>query len=160
MICDGRLMSSPRRIVVSRVEMVLTALTLTVLSGCGSDLLPTYRARGTVSFADGTSLEYGLVEFRPVGGEITLSARGYIQADGSFELGTYEKGDGAVAGEHLAIVTPPSSTELTPGFIHPKYRSLDTSELRFEVTKNTKTNRYEFQVEHGPGWGQPAIDDA
>jgi hypothetical protein len=159
MIREERLMASPRRIVVSRVETVLVATTLAVLSGCGSDRLPTYPASGTVSLADGTSLEYGLVEFRPVDGETTISARGYIQADGSFELSTYQKSDGAVAGEHLAIVVPPPPAELIPGYIDPKYRHFDTSGLKFVVTKDRKTNRYEIELAHGPRWGQPAIED-
>ena len=152
-------MASPSRIVVSRVEMVLVAMTLAVLGGCGSDRLPTYPVSGTVSLADGTSLEYGLVEFRSVDGETTISARGYIQADGSFELSTYEKGDGAVAGEHRAIVVPPPPAELIPGYIDPKYRHFDRSELKFVVTKDRNTNRYEIELSHGPRWGQPAIDD-
>ena len=152
-------MVSPSRFVVSRVEIVLVAMTLAVLGGCGSDRLPTYPVSGTVSLADGTSLEYGLVEFRPVDGETMISARGYIQADGSFELSTYEKGDGAVAGEHLAIVVPPTLAELISGYIELKYRSFDTSGLKFGGTKDRKTNRYETEVEHEPRWGQPAIQD-
>ncbi len=81
---------------------VLLILPLLTLIGCGSAQVPTYPVIGRVEFADGTPVRHGTVELESVDHE--LSAAGKIQHDGSFVLGTYTPDDGAVAGEHNAIV--------------------------------------------------------
>lgn len=69
--------------------------------GCGQRL-PTYRVSGVVQFSDGRPVRSGTVELESVAHG--TAATGTIQRDGTFVLGTYRAADGAVAGEHRAIV--------------------------------------------------------
>ncbi len=90
-------------------HLLLRSLALILLVGCGSGGVRTYPVGGTVTFPDGTPLAGGLVQFRSVTGEHRVGARGAIQEDGSYQLGTFESGDGVVEGDHEALVTPPPS---------------------------------------------------
>ena len=89
---------------------------LFVLTGCGSGHpAPTYPVTGKVVFSDdGTPLSTGgsiLWESVPdEPGVLPFNASGAIQADGTFELTTFEEGDGAVAGEHRVLVRPKRPT--------------------------------------------------
>ena len=80
----------------------LLIIPLLMSLGCGSDQIPTYPVTGRVEFTDGTPVRHGTIELESADHE--LSAAGKIQHDGSFVLGTYTPDDGAVAGEHKAIV--------------------------------------------------------
>ena len=133
--------------------IVLSVTTLSTLCGCSDGNVPTYPAGGKVTFSNGSPLDGGWVEYRPVTGEVNI-ARGPIQSDGTFELGTFVSKDGAVAGEHHVLVVPPPPAELSPGYIHPRFRQHKTSELKFVVTEDPKQNHYHIQVERGPSWGQ------
>ena len=70
--------------------------------GCSSDRIPTYPAQGQVVFPDGEPVRTGVLELKSL--EHGVNAQGQIARDGSFTLGTYTADDGAVAGEHQAIV--------------------------------------------------------
>ena len=73
------------------------------LSGCGGGPLPTYPVNGMVVFEDGTSPQFGTVEF--LNDEHQINARGEIAKDGSFTVSTFHDGDGAVEGTHrIAII--------------------------------------------------------
>lgn len=124
------------------------ALLLAAAAGCGTRT--TYPVRGKVVFKDGTPLTGGLVVFRPVDEKLQVSARGDIRPDGSFVLGTYLEGDGAVAGKYQAAITPPPRRKIREkpvekGFIHPRFESYDTSGLEFEVTRDK--NSFMIEVE-------------
>ena len=94
----------------SLMGVVLMGMASIALVGCGGGPVPTYRAGGKVVFPDGKPMQGGNVEFRAVNktpaGDNPV-ARGEIQSDGTFELSTFRPGDGAVEGEHLALVVPP-----------------------------------------------------
>jgi hypothetical protein len=116
--------------------------------------LPTYDAGGKVTFADGKPLAGGWIEFRTQDVQPPISARGEIKADGTFRLGTYEPGDGAVAGQHAAVITPPQPNidrdELRgppPSPIDLKYVRFDTSPLKYQVSKDRSKNEFEVRVE-------------
>ena len=109
-------------------------------SGCGGP--PTaYLVHGTVVFPDGQPLTRGTVEFEPVGQKKTITASGEIAADGTFQLGTYQPKDGAIAGEHRVAVISDYEIgtgverpgELPPSKLHSKFRSFKTSGLKFTV---------------------------
>ena len=72
------------------------------LIGCGSDRLPTYPVQGRVEFPEGLPVRHGTVELESE--EHGTTATGTIQHDGTFVLGTYTTNDGAVSGQHKAIV--------------------------------------------------------
>lgn len=125
---------------------------LATLSGCGGNPTPTYPAGGHVRFSDGTPLDEGWVEFEPLAGDSPVSARGQIQPDGSFQLSTFEPGDGAVAGEHRAVVVILLSEAAAlnpaahPRRIAPRFSDYDQSGLRFQIQTDAKQNRFEILV--------------
>jgi hypothetical protein len=123
------------------------------LCGCGgSGKLPTYRAGGKVTFADGKPLAGGRVEFSPVQNALGPAARGQIQPDGSFQLSTYGQNDGTVEGEHVALVVPPlpegglEGMKTIPMPIDPRFTQFSTSGLKFTVTREPDKNQFVLQV--------------
>ena len=79
--------------------MLLLAMTL----GCGKQS-SAYVVHGMVVFPDGRPLSKGTVEFEAVGQKKPITASGEIASDGTFQLGTFQAKDGAVAGEHRVAV--------------------------------------------------------
>src|SRR5439155_6667441 len=124
----------------------LVCLVLFAASGCGgATLVP---VSGTVTYKDGKPVTAGLVIFEPVSQKI--SARGEIQADGSFQLGTHRDNDGALEGEYKVLVAPPPLPEegkrrRSP--IHRKYQNLESTPLRFTVTRDRDKNKFHIEVE-------------
>ncbi|QEG35213.1 hypothetical protein [Bythopirellula goksoeyrii] len=89
-------------------------LSLLLLSGCGDSRPSTFPVVGTVEFADGTPVRFGVIEFIPE--KSGPSARGKIDQQGRFVLGTFTNDDGAVAGRHgVVIVQHFSSGAVPPG---------------------------------------------
>ncbi|HLJ94986.1 MAG TPA: hypothetical protein VKU02_17555 [Gemmataceae bacterium] len=124
------------------------ALILTVSAGCGSGI--TSPVRGRVVFKDGSPLTGGLVLFRPVDEKLQVSARGDIEEDGSFILGTYKVGDGAIPGKYQVAITPPPRPKVREKpvgrrIIHPRYEKHETSGLEFEVKRGD--NNFTIEVE-------------
>jgi hypothetical protein len=113
------------------------ALFLAMATGCGSG--KTAPVGGKVVFKDGTPLTAGQVVFRPVDEKLQVSARGDIEQDGTFILGTYKDGDGAVPGKYQALINPPPRPKkrekaIGKPIIDPRFSSYETSGLEFEVT--------------------------
>src|SRR5690349_13665952 len=87
------------------------ALGLAALATCGCGRAGGARpelgkVRGTVSY-NGKPVPSGTVTFFPIegkGGESGLPAIGELDTDGSFELTTFDTGDGAIIGQHKTIV--------------------------------------------------------
>ena len=124
------------------------------LIGCGdTDRLPTYEVTGRVAFPDGTPLKGGWIIFESP--EHGLAARGVIDPDGMYRLGTYGQADGAVAGKQLVAITPATPDSYDPdrgraqSVIHRRFTHMDTSGLEFEVLPGGK-NFFEITVE-SPG---------
>jgi hypothetical protein len=120
--------------------MVLV-LGLLGLAGCGSR---TYPVRGRVVFENdqpAVGLAGGFVTFQSV--DENVSAQGPIQADATFVLTTFKKGDGALPGPHRVIVTPPpyvgsETGAIRPPLLNPRYSNPSSSGL--EVTVEPKSN--------------------
>jgi hypothetical protein len=73
------------------------------LAGCSrSHELETAEVRGTVTL-DGKPLEAGEVAFIPPRGR---AATGLITTEGTYVVGTYHAGDGAIVGPHTVTVYP------------------------------------------------------
>lgn len=122
-----------------------------IFAGCSGDgRLPTYPATGKVAFPDGSPLGGGWIACESP--EHSVAARGVIEADGTFELGTYEPGDGAVAGRHLVAITPASpegydpDQGTAPPAIDQRFTHMDTSGLEIKVHPDDE-NHFELQVE-------------
>lgn len=112
--------------------------------------MPTIPATGQVVFSDGTPLPGGWIVCESP--EHALAARGVIEADGRFELGTYEPGDGAVAGRHLVAITPAAPEGYDPdrGTVAPlidqRFTHMDSSGLEIDVQPDGE-NHFELPVE-------------
>lgn len=83
-----------------RFTIILVAAVF--LIGCDDGRPATYPVAGKVVFEDGGSPVFGDVEFFEPSQKI--NARGKIERDGSFSLGTYADSDGAVAGQHKVVI--------------------------------------------------------
>ena len=125
--------------------------------GCGdSGRLPTYEARGTVVFPDGHPLEGGTIIFEST--DHPVSPRSIILKDGSFELHTYEIGDGAPAGSYRVAIRPSSQTQYDrderrpPPIIPGKYEDFEKSGLEYTVEAK-EPNEFNITVER-PGSGR------
>jgi hypothetical protein len=121
-------------------------LLLTAAPGCdGSKLYP---VEGTIVYLDGeavTGLAGASVEFDPVAGK--EGARGEVQPDGTFRLGTHKPGDGAAPGEYRVSIQPPlpALDRPAPRVLDRRYENVTTSGLR--VTIKPETNRVRLEVE-------------
>jgi hypothetical protein len=127
--------------------VVLTAW----LSGCSSG--GPYPVEGQVVWKDGSpakELAGSQVVFEIA--EKQTSARGIVQADGSFHLSTNKPDDGALAGDHkVAIIETrkqqggPDSSNIAPGAMDPRFYDLKTSGL--SATVKPGTNKIMLTVE-------------
>jgi hypothetical protein len=134
--------------------LLAVVLALILLASCGGRR--TYPVEGQVVFTDGVPLSGGFVQFEPKDPEAPpVTARGEIQENGTFRLSTFKEGDGALEGEHRALITPPLSggdfeRGNVPDVIHPKYKRLDTSGLEFKVTSDRSQNIFRIEIERPP----------
>ena len=90
-----------RRSYIARAWWVAVSATV-IAVGCGERRPATYPVEGRLRFEDGRPVPFGTVEFRSA--EAGITARGTIDSQGRFRLGTFAEGDGAIAAEHQAIV--------------------------------------------------------
>lgn len=112
------------------------AIVLACAAGCGSSLHP---VQGKVTLEDGTPITKGMVVFESTEGSKT-TARGDIQADGSYKLSTNKPGDGAPAGKYRVLVSAPVDLSQIdrggtppPGAFDKRFSDFNTSGLEFEV---------------------------
>ena len=101
---------------VHRIWLVnrwLVCLLIMALGGCGANHPPVAKVVGSVLFR-GQPLAGGKVLFLPEGGG--KQGIGSIQSDGSFELTTFKRGDGALVGwHHVVVLKATSSAEAKVG---------------------------------------------
>ena len=124
----------------SRFFLVLAFLSI-FATGCGEATPPMAPARGKVTYK-GQPVRFGTVMFQPKSGQ---PARGEIQSDGSFELWTYNEGDGAAVGTHgVRITSYEGQAPTAPGvaqrepilgksLIPPQYANVESSGITAEV---------------------------
>lgn len=132
---------------------MIFVLLVTMSVGCGKHP-NAYVVHGMVVFPDGRPLSKGTVEFEAVGQKKPITASGEIATDGTFQLGTFQAKDGAVAGQHrVAIIADyeigtgvERPGELPPPQLHSKFRSFKTSGITFEV--KPKMNNILIEVDY------------
>jgi hypothetical protein len=120
-----------------------TLAALTVLlgfAGCGSRGY--YPVSGRVTFADGSPLDEGIVICETQNGDKTVMARGTLQRDGTFQLGTLQPRDGAPPGKYRVLVVARALSEREkeakkPPVIDPKFEKFETSGLKLEVKEGS-----------------------
>lgn len=124
----------------------MAALLLLCLAGCGQK---THPIEGLVVFEDGTpakELKGYNIMFQSVEGK--MGADGRIKDDGTFTVGTFKDGDGAIVGrQRVAITTPmPEGDQMRkPSLILDKYQSFETSELEIEVKSGKNSVKIEVK---------------
>lgn len=112
-----RLIATQQRCFLSTASAL--GLMVLALGGCGPGvtLVP---VRGRV-LLDGQPLAAGSVMLQP---KIGPAARGQIGPDGSFELGTYQPGDGVRPGPAAGRVTSVAAAQAAPDQEQPAGKSL------------------------------------
>jgi len=130
-----------------------------MLTGCGGadkDKPTLAKVTGKVTYK-GKPLTSGSVIFTPIagkGGETGQTATGEVASDGTYELTTFNTGDGAILGQHTVTVTVPEkgsedmgkpdangrlkyvpAKSVTPS----KYSKVDTSPLKCTVVEGGTT---------------------
>jgi hypothetical protein len=136
------------------------------LLGCGDASKPTLgRVSGKVTY-NSQPVPKGIVSFVPRGGpgaQTGQAATGEIGPDGSYSLTTFEKGDGAVLGEHTVLVSAREEdpaikghgmpipdakgrTNLKPAksLVPEKYATVTNSPLRYTVHEGD--NRHDIEL--------------
>jgi hypothetical protein len=120
------------------------------LSGCLRGNPKTAVVKGIVTY-NGKPVPNGTVLFIPQTPGPT--ATGEINADGSYSLTTFAKGDGAVLGKHKVVIQaiqnmgsrlPEDRTPLPPPLVPDKYTSPATSDLEADV--QAKENTLDFKL--------------
>lgn len=136
---------------VKPFERVFLLLFVGILTGCSNDRLPTYAVQGQIVFLDGSPVRTGSIELKSL--QHGVQARGDIASDGSFQLTTYEKNDGAVEGVHQCVVVQLVMVEelanfkpSTEGVVDPRFGSYSTSDLECRIS-NSDDNRIKLTVE-------------
>lgn len=129
-----------------RLLALLLTMIVICLSGCGVGQLPTYPVNGKIVFEDGTSPQFGTVEF--LNDAHQLNARGEISKDGTFSVSTFGKEDGAVEGTHRIAIIQLTMSPQAAQFNHliehdhgdvvdPKYHDFRTSGLTCSIESGT-----------------------
>jgi hypothetical protein len=128
-------------------------LALLAAAGCSSDPQKPYPVKGVIVFENeqpAKELAGYSVSFLPVSGQGLPSSFGNVEEDGTFVLSCKKKGDGAVAGKHHVVISPPEPEDeegdkprRRPG--HPKV-SLDPATATQEVTVEPMSNDITLKV--------------
>ena len=133
---------------------------LCVAIGCAkqSNRKPVYAVAGKALFK-GEPLVGARIGFHPLGhsGRREMSATAQVDDDGAFALTTYEKGDGAPAGEYVVTIywpdersikennaTPEEGDGLPPDRLKREYAVAKTTKLR--ATVHNKPNTIDFNL--------------
>jgi len=129
-------------------------LAIATFVGCGGGVQLT----GTVTFEDGTPLEFGTVCFRAGG----LESRGDVGSGGVYRVSTNRPGDGIPPGTYAVFLINTERGEMVPipgsdgdfrditvQTVAPKYLSPETSGLTVTIDRSTRT--FDFQVERFQG---------
>jgi hypothetical protein len=130
---------------------------LSCVAGCG-DSRATFPVRGQVVYSDGSSLPAGgRVVFESVELDPPLSATGFFETDGNFELTKFKGGDGVVAGDYKVAVVcnlPDDRGQMSPqeyqrlsNPIDRRFKSPRSSPLRFTVSAETAPHEFQIKVD-------------
>jgi hypothetical protein len=85
------------------------------LAGCGSSgNLSVYPVKGKITFEGQPMKGGGAITFVPTGGQAGAQGGGEIKEDGTYELTTYEPGDGSIVGDFRVVITQVTVKEPTP----------------------------------------------
>lgn len=123
---------------------LLFAVVPLIAASCSSESagrVPVFPVRGEC-FVNGEPAERAIVIFHPISASEpkTTNPNGRVQADGSFQLTTYESGDGAPAGDYAVTIfwpEPPKSPiahpDMGPDRLKNRYMNPGTSKIHITV---------------------------
>jgi hypothetical protein len=143
--------------IAQHTAALVAVVSMLFLTGCNPDGI--HPVKGQVVWKDtkqpATELANSLISFEQAATE--TSARGQIQADGSFQVTTNTENDGAKVGEHIVLIIEigrlpaggPDSTQLAPGKISTIYATPGTSNLRAQIKPGL--NEVKLEVERFDG---------
>ena len=97
---------------------------------------PTFPVSGQILLPDGKPAEHALVIFHPIGQPTGQKPRGKVQANGTYQLTTYDADDGAPAGEYQVTVElwlPGRPDEGPSNRLNAKYAKPESSGLTATV---------------------------
>lgn len=125
-------------------QIFTVLLLLLTLAGCGK----MSHVRGKVTFSDGSPVPCGMVIFQ----QTNYQARGDIQPDGSYRMGSLKKSDGLPPGTYSVFLSgvvenkPEGDLGMieTIELVDPKFTGSDSG-LTFTVEKGK--NRFDFSVD-------------
>jgi hypothetical protein len=136
-----------RFLCMMRYQIALLILVCFTLTGCPDKGggVKTYPAGGVVKLKDGQPLAGATVSFLSPQNDV---ARAVTDAEGKFQLGTFEETDGAVAGKHRVAVLPQIVRGSTSGGVevHSRFTTAETSGIEVEVTPDGE-NQFQIEVE-------------
>jgi len=90
-------------------------LPLTLCLGCGpSGQVKVYPVKGKVTFAGKPMVGGGSIALIPLENQPGKTAGGMIQEDGTYELETYQPGDGSMVGDFRVVINQVTVKEPTP----------------------------------------------
>lgn len=143
-----------------RQDLRFAALLLFVALGCSNGNPATYEVTGSIRFPDGVPLSAGTIEFESLDAKPPIVARGSIDANGMFELGTFDVDDGAIEGRHRVVVIDSGEIGtgaerpglIEPSKLDPRFSDYSTSGLVFEVKPDK--NEFTVPVEYAPKRGR------
>jgi hypothetical protein len=148
------------------LRAILGPAMLLAVAGCGPNVTPrptTAPVSGTVKY-QGKAVEGATVSFMAAGSPRVAS--GVTNADGAFQLTTFDTNDGAVAGEHSVTIvkadpkasgkpttelSPTDLTQMTPAAVQTesqipaKYQNAETSGLKRTVVEGEE-NVFNFEL--------------
>ncbi len=135
------------------VFLSLPAMGLLLSSCSRSGREPVFPVRGQVFDAKNQPAAGAMVVFHPVDSSDSQPIRplAYVDDQGNFELTTYERGDGAPAGEYVVTI---EWRERSPHPFRPDKEGKDR--LRGEFS-DPKTSRFRFAIEKRADNTLPAI---
>ena len=119
------------------IAILFVAAALSV-TGCGTNV----SMYGKVTFEDGTPLDMGMVVVE----NQQVMARGEIQSDGSYVIGSVAKKDGLPPGQYTVYITgaakqignKPNGDALRELLVEKKFTMPDQSKLSIDIKKATK----------------------
>ena len=106
-------------------------VSLSLLSGCNNESR-LYPVSGNLSFADGSLVTFGTIEFRAEQAPHNV-ASGKIQRDGTFEVVSSGNRRGTVEGWHKVIIYQVVANHLAPDVVH-NHHLVDRSFSQYKTT--------------------------
>ena len=132
---------------VSKLRSIalLAATAAVIAAGCGGP--HRIKVGGRVTRVDGAPVSGAKVLFRSA--ESGASADGITDADGNYQLGGVERGDGVLPGKYQVAVSEKRGGWDNPKerTIHAVYESPSTSGLECEVPDSSRSMTYDLQLE-------------